>query len=274
MIKDIKITNQNEFETYFTSKSSFSSVADATTIAANSYAFNNALQAFRINDASDALKGSIEIPLGFLNIGDVVTITAEVMNVSGTKSKIAIDFFTANNYVVQDGNLFILQSEKFNQFEKIGGTFVSTKARYAKAILGVFTPDIGDYYIRNVEIKINGKGNLYTKATRHYTFTALANSFVLQTGYGEDTCTFTINSATKEFIITHDKPFTNYKLGVAFAGVSGSAPGKYIAKTKSEGYGGFTIRFYDLTLGDFVDPNVLFGTNTYFNCIHHGYDLA
>lgn len=243
----------------------FAEATEATNIPANSYSWNEAYRALRINDASASLKGSLTIRnFEDARVGDVVEFKAEIMNVSGVKGKIAIDYDDASNLVV-------LQSEKIGEFESVGGKFVVTKDKKLVGVIGVFTEDIGDFYVRNVEIKINGKEDIIKTDIRVYNFVFGVSSLALQSGYNPYTCTTSV-SAT-DILITHDKPFLNPMPGNAFAAVSATGLGKMMAKVKSESSSSLRVEFYDMTTGTRVNPTTLYGTTTYFSVVHHGYRL-
>lgn len=160
MEKFITLRNQNDFLQYLhsTFKNSFIG-DDAETIPENSCSYNDTFKAFRINDASTTKKGSLQIYVGKLAVGDKIDVSLEVMNISGTKAKLAIDYVPApySEGVLQA--LLILQSEKNGEFEKLGGSFVSTQDGYVSVVLGTFMEDIGDFYIRNVNLKITTKNS-------------------------------------------------------------------------------------------------------------------
>lgn len=252
-------------------------VTDGATIAANSVAYNSDLKAFRINDASDSLKGAIEVPIGMLYVGDKIEIHVEVMNKSGVKSKIALDYSTTGVPPGNFGSLFSLQSEKTNEFEILGGSFISTKEAFGIVVIGTFTADIGDFYIRNVQIKVTTKDTSYsgiTSSNRHYTFNANGSGFSLKTEYGFDTCKLSIDSVAKELILTHDKPFSVNKNGSTVASMSATSPMKYIVKTKSQSANGLKLMFYDMDTKAIIDPATLaaVGSSIWFSVIHHGYE--
>src|SRR5690554_3114407 len=128
MEKFITLRNQNDFLHYVhsTFKNSFIG-DDADTIPDDASSYNDTYKAFRINDASTTKKGSLQIYVGELAIGDKIDVSLEVMNISGTKAKLSIDYVPTpySEGVLQ--NLLTLQSKKNGEFEKLGGSFVSTQ---------------------------------------------------------------------------------------------------------------------------------------------------
>ena len=278
MERYVQLTKQADYLNFIASPFKDSVVADDVTIAANSVAYNATFGAFRINDSSDTLKGALEIPIGYLYVGDKVDITLDIMNKSGVKAKIALDYSTTGLPPGNFGALFTLQSEKADEFESLGGSFISTKASFGIVVIGTFTPDIGDFYIRDVQIKVTTKGTTYgtaiNPATRHYTFNGNGRGFTLKTEYGIDVCSYTINSVAKEMIVTHNNPFTVNKNGVVMCGMSATSPMKYLIKAKSQSINGFKLMFYDMDTKETIDPAVIaaLGTGIWFSVVHHGFD--
>lgn len=129
------------------------------TISGNATAWNENYKAFRVNDAASTSKGSINIPLGYVKAGDIIEVECEVMNVSGVKSKIAVDSYSNGDYAVGFGNIGIKQSLFNNNFEILKNKFIVPTSCYAMVAIGVYTVDIGDYYIRNIKIKTENDKN-------------------------------------------------------------------------------------------------------------------
>lgn len=246
-------------------------VTDSSTIPSNSCSYNTTYSAFRINDSSNIVKGAIEVPLGKLYIGDIVRITAEVYNISGVKAKIALDG--------EGGNIGILQTSKTNEFEKISSGFVCTRNENYTAVLGVWTADIGDYYIRNVSIEVDTGGSNVIKplkeSKRVYNFHA-EGSFVLKTEYSPDTCTIEIDNrfGVKLLKIVHDIPFTSSVKGVSFANISAGSNVKYIVRTRTEMPDSLYVAIIDRTTNQIIDPATVLNDSTFwFSVVHIGYDI-
>ena len=147
-MKHMSIRTLDEFKTLM-ADSVFTQTTEATTLPNNTYAYNDTYKALRINDSSATNKGSIHVALGTLSIGDSVEVRLDVMNVSGVKAKIVID-------APLGAQIALVQSEKYGEFETIGGKFVIISDNKATLVVGLFTADIGDFYIRNIKIIVNG----------------------------------------------------------------------------------------------------------------------
>lgn len=142
------IVTESDFSQYADPSFKNNKVAEAPTIAANSWAWNDTYKAAHVNDVS--VKGSFSIPIGFLKMGDVITLSCEFMNVSGVKGKIAVDG-------IPTGNAFTFQSEKSGSFEYLETSFIIQEDKSYNALFGIFTADVGEYYVRNCTIKIDSK---------------------------------------------------------------------------------------------------------------------
>lgn len=274
MKRTIQLKNKEDFLQFSLIKNI---VTDSTTITNNSCSYNNNYDAFRINDSSGTTKGAIEIPLGILYVGDIVTVTAEVMNVSGVKSKVALDVITPSVT-----NIGMLQSEKSGYFETISCSFMCTKNNQEyKVVLGTFLTDIGDYYVRNVSIEIETTGSNIIKpvkeAKRVYNISPNGTNFELKTAFSPDICTIeatTFNSALKCLKITHAVPFTSTYRGISAVNISSASPLKYDVRSQSEQPNLLYVVIYDKTTNTVVDPaTVVSDTTIWISVVHYGYDI-
>lgn len=250
-------------------------------IASNSYSYNSNYRALRVNDASTSTKGALSIPLGYLNAGDIVNIESEIFNISGAKVKFAIDYYLTANMEASPTNILgtsdiyqTLISGNFN-YEKVSIT--SPVSGFAKLVIGVFTSDIGDFYVRNIKIKMekpNKNFERIIKTNRMYTFSGTT----LATDFSFDTCTASIDSLNpKSLIITHDKPFTCIqKRGLSVIKTNGNdTVGKTLElRSSSETSTDLKIRVYDHTINDYVNISTALVSGVWFSVIQYGYDYA
>lgn len=267
------IITENDFASYVTS--GFAKVTENTTIAADSWAWSDTLKAAHLNDANAALKGCFTIPVGFLKVGDKIRIQAEIMNVSGIKAKIALDFNTTNKYGTPGSNVFIISSEKTGEFEIVNGECVVSTDGYYAAIFGVFTADIGEYYIRNCKVEADTKYSVapkkYKQGFRSYGILSTTGSYAVQSNMGLDTATLTVDSTNKQIQITHTKPFEILG-GIPFLGESSSGVSKdYYVRTQGITNAGCIIKIYDYATRTMQDPALIVGT-FWFHLFFSGYD--
>jgi len=261
-----------EFEDYKRTQAlplTMTETTEAVTIPSNTYAWSSAYKALHMNDASAGVKGSIGFYLGNAVYGDVVEFSAEVMNMSGVKAKTYID-------IVGGGVAIALQSVKSGEFETIGAKYIVNKdTGNMTTAFGVFTTDIGEYYIRNINVKVNKKDNLSATrpAIRQYTFALTGGALTLATGYGPYTCTTVLTSTI--ITVTHGIPFTNLlgMAGTSFGNFNRNANAYYV-RTSTETLTGFIMQIFDRATGVVVDPTTLLNSNLYLAMIHHGYDAG
>lgn len=155
MGKTISISTFDEFKALFRVDHKNSIVAESPSIAPNSYAYSNTLNALHVNDQSTIESFSVFTEeIGIVDVGDVIEITSEIMNISGEKVKIGIDAYTIDGS--QAGGkieqIAELQSEKSGEFENLGGKFIIDQLCYVKIFIGIWAADVGEYYVRNINI--------------------------------------------------------------------------------------------------------------------------
>lgn len=176
--------------------------------AVNQWAYNDSLRAIHIN-TDNTLKGSLEISAGNLCPGDVVEIEVEFLNVSGVKGKVAIDQMDGNILV---GNRFIYSSTKVGEFERVKIRYISNFTGESTIVIGIFTPDVGELYIRNVRVAIDGQRNnrrelAYVEARKTYAIHIDNGNVVFATGYGHDRIgSFVIEN--NKLTLIHQEAFT------------------------------------------------------------------
>jgi len=265
---NIRLTEFEDYKRTLALPVTMTETTEAVTIPDNTYAWNDTYKALHMNDASAGVKGAIGFYLGNAVYGDVVEFSAEVMNISGVKAKTYID-------VAGGGTPLALQSVKTDEFETIGAKYIVNRdTGNMTAAFGVFTGDIGEYYIRNINVKVNKKDNLLVTrpAIRNYKFVFTGGALTLISS-GPYTCTTVIT--TTQITVTHGAPFTNLPGmgGTAFGNFSRPSPNFYLL-TSTETLNGFVLQIFDRATGAVINPNTLLSAGHTFSCIHHGYDAG
>lgn len=266
MIKHFQLNKQNDYLELLASDTIRTNlVADGTTIAANSCAFNTSYNAFRVNDASTGEKGALSIPVGFVVIGDIIEIEAEVYNVSGVGCKFGGDIFSKNTYQPADykASLQVLTTNANSTFEKVKVTYTVETEGYLMLAIGSYTGDTGDYYIRNVKIKLNSGGSSYGVTTskqtiKAYRISGTASGLIVDNNFGTDKATLTINSSLKFIQVSHDIPFQNTKkktIGIACSN-SYELP-KYTFLVHGGTNAMILVSVFDTSTQTLVDPTLL-----------------
>lgn len=249
---------------------------DQSTIPSNSLSWNLNFKAFRTNDASSSSSACLQIPVGYLNLGDKIEIECEVKNVSGTKCKVAVDSFPDTTYTSGYTNLFILNSTLSDgQFEHIKLSAINTTEGYCVVDIGVFTGDTGDFYVRNVKIKsktLSSNANIQPNVDRRlYDF----GNFELDPKYSIDTCTLTTEADGKTITLTHDKPFTGSLYGVAYGQIGGKDMTNYLVGIKcfTETNTSLRFRFFNTSTGVvYTIAELKADTNFWFHITQYGYN--
>ena len=265
------IITENDFIAY---APPLTKVVDATPLAPDSYAWNNTLKAIHVNDANASKFGGFRLPIGFLKVGDVITLHAEMMNVSGVKAKLALDYSTT--YIGGSGDgTYILYSSLNNgeKFETIELTYSITKDAYYSVPFGTYTPDIGEYYLRNCWVKCDTKylhePKQYVKGFRNYHVQFAFGDFLIPDYHTFDTATIVEDGVNKKIILTHGKIFAS-KIGLPFI------QDEETSKTYKFRVGGITasgcdIYIYSRATDTLLDPTSLSG-GFWFSLMFSGYD--
>ena len=265
------IITENDFVAY---APLLTKVAEAITIPNDSYAWNNTLKAIHVNDASASKFGGFRLSIGFLKVGDVVTVHCEVMNVSGVKAKLAFDYNTTNVNGSGEGTYNLYSSTNDGgSFETIDFTYIITKDAYYSIPFGIFTGDIGEYYIRNCWVECDTKYSQepknYKNGFRNYHIQFAYGDFLIPDYHTFDKATIVEDSANKKLILTHARPFAA-KIGLPF--IQSEVDSKaYRFRVSNIAANGCDIIIYDRTTDAPIDPTTLSGT-FWFSVMFSGFD--
>lgn len=274
------IVSENDFNVYI--GGGFAKVTDTSTLANNSWSYSPLYKAARINDSSASLKGCFTLRLGYLKKGDSIKFSAEFLNITGVKGKLGLDYSLTNPSGFGTGFVFAMSSIKSDgQFEVVElDTLIDIDAYYS-LVIGMFTADIGDFYVRNVVVDIDSKYTSnnsivkggYVQGFRTYVIRNSGASFVAETNFHNDFCTMIVDSVNKEINLLHEKPFAT-KAGVPFLGQgsSGVSP-NYIVRTQSEDLNGCKIKIYDHSTNTLIDPATVVGGLLWFTLLFSGLDI-
>lgn len=269
-------TSEENFKSLLHNSIVTNKVSESTNIANDSWAWNATLKAIHINKASTSIKGSVEIHLGYLKLGDKLTISTEFMNIAGTRGKIALESGTNPAITTSYESEVLLTSEQGENFRNSEIEYNITKDAYYKIIFGLFTADIGEFYIRNCVINIH---SIYKEVENNFRQTIKAFTirttgigvFERDARFGVDECT--INKLTNWLEIVYSKPFTyNNARPIVIVGAEHSAK-DYLITCESNTILSTVIKFYNKTTGTLIPTNDV-PENLYFDIISVGYDWA
>lgn len=268
-IKSRTCSTEKNFQDFLNNGIKANKVAEATTIAANSWAWNNTYKACHINGTSAGVKETIEMPLGYFKVGDIINLSAEFMNISGVKGKIALDY--AGDV---SGNAFIVQTALTNEFENLGVTHAVKYEGYYTALFGIFTADIGEFYVRNCVARCESSyledSSPYKQTAKAFTIkTTGIGVFAKDVAFGMDDCTITVNASY--LVLNFSKPFTYYFTKPIVTIGKDVTSRNYNITTSSATNNTITIQLWD-SAGNLVDHTQIVA-GIYFSIIAVGYDL-
>lgn len=254
----------------------FTKTTESASLAANTYAYNTTYKAAHLNDAGADKKGSFSIPVGYAQKGDFIKVSAEVMSVSGVRPKIALDRSLTSVTGTGSGNSFITQGEKVGEFEKIEIEYLCEYDAYYSALFGLFTADVGEYYVKNCYVEVNTRFDTqpkrYKQGFRTYVILGNSGTYSVQTNFADDTATLTVDSVNKEIVLTHGKAFSGTKAGVGVMSESSSGVSpSYRVMLQSFSLTGCKIKVYDVATNTLQDPALISG-QLWFTLLFSGAD--
>lgn len=144
----------DDFRAAFGASSDITYVGEATP-GVNQYAWNSTFKSVRVNTNSSG-KGYISFDLGFLELGDIVDLEADIWNMAGEKARLTFDHFTGT--AIDDGTrttyYIDTTSDNTDAFKLANYPFVVVKPGYYRATIGLWTSQVGEFRMRNAACKI------------------------------------------------------------------------------------------------------------------------
>lgn len=273
------IVTETDFNNTIYSHILANKVTETPTIT-NAWAWSDTYKSAHISvDATK--KGTAEIPLHFLKIGDIVTLRCEVMNISGTKAKLALDR-SLTDVTGAGGSLFQIQSSKTGVFETMEFKAIIYQDGYYRMTAGLFTADAGEFYLRNCVAEIESVVNLnqtfqsYRRSFKHFTLqvaSGVTGVFTLNAASTYDGATISIDSALKCIYIDYAEPFTHTaKNPMVILSQDGTVNSKlYEFKNRTSTTTRARIEVFDKATNTLIDPATVTGL-VYFHVFVTGYD--
>lgn len=121
---------------------------DEASISAGKWSWNNQYKAAHIL-GSTGVKEAVEFKLGYLKAGDKVTVSLDVLHVSGNIAQIVLDKsadnFTSSAVAVET---FVCQVKEYFTEQTI--SFTATEDTYYRISVGTTTAQVGEFYLRDV----------------------------------------------------------------------------------------------------------------------------
>lgn len=273
------ITLENDFNNTIHTQILANKVSEDSVVV-NSWAWNDAYKAAHISvDATR--KGTTEIALGYLKIGDLVTLRCEVMNVSGVRAKLALDR-SLTDPTGAGGSLFQTQSSKNGVFESMEFKAVIYQDGYYRMTAGLFTADAGEFYVRNCVAEVESVVNLnqkyitYERSFKHFTLQVAAGAtgvFTVNAASTYDSAVVTIDSTTRSIYVDYQKPFTHTaKNPLVILSQDGTGNSSlYEFKNRTSSPTRARIEVFNKVTNTLIDPATITGL-VYCHILVTGYD--
>lgn len=117
----------------------------------NEWTYNSTLQCMHMKNIDTTKVGYCVQDFGELRVGDIIEVVAEVYSISGVKPKIAIDARLNTQWI----NKAHIQADKTKEWEVIRLKYIVQDNKIDhKATIGIWTADIGEFYVRNIRIEV------------------------------------------------------------------------------------------------------------------------
>lgn len=113
---------------------------DSLPLGINQWTYIDELQAARVN-VDEGTNGWIRFSTGELGIGDVINVSVEVFNISGTKAKLSVD----------DDEIHSL---KYNAWETLNMKYVVREKGAHFIYAGIWKDDVGEFMMRNIKCEV------------------------------------------------------------------------------------------------------------------------
>lgn len=270
-MKKYSIFTEKDFDIF--APSGFTKVSESGTIPAGTYSFNPLIEFFHINDGSNATKGTVVLPLGFVKIGDFIKVNAETLSRSGDKPSLKLTY-NISSPLSSSSEVVRLQSTSTETFENLSFNYLSERNAYYFLEVGLSAEQIGEFYIRNIYSQVDSNyaaTKKYKQGFRTYAVLGNSGSYTVQSNFSSDNATLTIDSVAKEINLNHSIPFAT-KAGVAFEGTnSAGVSNDYEVRTQSHTALGCKIKIYDKLTNTLQDPATISGA-LWFQLLFSGLD--
>lgn len=273
------ITTEKEADIYINSTIKTGKVAEAGSIASDKYAYSANLGT-HINSSATTI-GTLEVPLGYYKQGDSIKLGADFYSISGVKPKLMLQFSaTAGSGI--GGAVVTYQADLAGEVQSLEYTHTVGTDGFYRAVYGVITADVGEFYIRVPYADIHSVTSVtkldtlaYKKVVKQFTFTFGSGVPAMQNLYSYDSATITVDGTDlTKMKMTFTEPFTDTakRVVVTQSFQSFLDSYKYVLKFENTLYNEITMFIYDLATNAKVAPTTM-PVGIYFQLAVHGYDL-
>lgn len=194
--------------------------------------------------------GALSKFINGLNIGDIITVSAEVYCFSGEFPKLAID---NQNSVNQTSASIFEENRKFNTWIPIQIKYVciSKETRF-KVLCGVWTNDVSYFAIRNMTIDIESTSDVRNISEKNFVIAKLNGALQNLTDYSHETIVFesvndySIRGIFDTALVGNKKPINFY---------SNDAANNVTLGITSVDVWSFILRAKDIKTGELIKIN-------------------
>lgn len=169
-------------------------------------------QAVHINTPSGR-EGYALTPLGKVYAGDTVELSAEFLTISGMKPRIAVEWYSDENYSLNRTTVFI-SSDNDNEYRKTSFTYTVMSDGYIRATYGVWTNHTGEFKMRKLLSKIN---TIKTTTKKEFEIRKATiwndtggSTFTVKSGKNNDPCTISFHASISNTIVVEFDDRLNY----------------------------------------------------------------
>lgn len=233
MIKQASAITKEDYKKFI--PFSYNEIINAT----NNWTWVENEMAAEIN-ATNGVASYLVLNVGDVEIGDVVEIDADVLNVTGSKVKLSVDVDSGGGYL----NAQYLQTSHGNNYQKCSLSVNMVKRGKARITIGLWTADVGRFKIRNVVSKKNSIRNSSINIRRAMITNKDDNIWKVVGDRPHDEVSLSVYDEYS-IEVTFKNPLDS--VGLSFLSLSEAGMGgrKFIARSSYESKNSFIVRFQD-----------------------------
>ncbi|WP_310877175.1 hypothetical protein [Priestia megaterium] len=248
MTRDVRFQSLNTKDDYASAVTGLGlTYSTSATLGVNEWSYDEKLRAFKINK-DNTVTGYISFDLGYLEVGDMIEVSAEIMHVSGTnRGTIAIDRFDGGSVGSGSKSTYSIQATADSGFQLTELPFVAAKEGYYRATVGLWASMMGQVWIRNPRVRVNSivKGNDSNVRKGMFRKLTTEGKFIRRPEFGGDPCTITVNNST-DIVITWDRPMKGLRPIALVSNEFYVTGNKYTPMVSYSQLGSVVVRFYPI----------------------------
>lgn len=228
----------------------------------NEWTYNSTLQCMHMKNIDTTKVGYCVQEFGELRVGDIIEVVAEVYSISGVKPKIAIDARLDAQYWT---NKATIQADKTEEWEVIKLKYVVQDNKIDhRATIGIWSADIGEFYVRNIRIEVLTQERKKRTITRVAMIRKVDDTWEVRTDFANDECTVTVYDY-RTLQITFAKPIpTSLRASCFVSNEYYTILNQYIVRGSFSYNDNLLVRFFSLENLENAVPLEDIPNNTHF----------